>query len=198
MGILSATSVMVLLLLGISQSSPLPKIDPSIVNIIYQAIQESTNIATHAFGVASQLPEAKENVTILCFISPREGQETVNERLREDRKLLDVFYNYTKLVNDNKCVGPNENYTLCVDIVEALKQMKTLKSLLDQIIREEEGEDESVGGSGEGDVGGGESDDQCWRTTPEQMYWSFNSLGAFMDTYVKQDLEDLKKMKIYK
>ena len=174
-----------------------PSIDPSIVNIIYQAIQESTNIASHAFGLADELPETTDNVTILCFIGPRTTPEPVMTRLREDRQLLDVFYNYTKLVNDEMCAGPEENYTLCVDVIEALKQMQSLKSLLDRIIASDKGETEEEG-SGEIKNGKEYDDDQCWNTSREQMYWSFNSLGAFMDTYVKKDLEELKSTKIYK
>jgi hypothetical protein len=141
------------------------------------------------FGIADNLPQTTTNVSILCFIGPHDNTIALMEHIKEDREILDLFYNYTKLVNDKECVGPEENYTICVDVIESLKWMTDLKGSLDKIISGER-EEEDVGSGGKGEVDN--DDSSCWNTSPQQQHWVFNSLGTFMDSYVKQDLQNLK------
>ena len=199
-------SLFLILFLGsFVSTSPIPVAKPTInkatMNIITQAIQQATYIAQNAFDITTQLNKTTVNVTFTCFIDPRypNNNETALTLLKQDRVWLNDFYNYTTLVYKAECqdlvAKLGSDMRTCIDMKDSISSMSKLKDLLDQIIHKLPSPDDDNGtGSGESS---GETMDRkedkthCWDTTAGQQYWNFNTLGEFMDLYVRDDLKKL-------
>lgn len=207
MAVYYSTLLLMLFLGSFVSTSPIPaSTKPTIktptTNIIQQAIQLATYTAQNAFDIASQLTKTTVNVTFTCFIDPRypNNNDSALTLLKQDRIWLNDFYNYTKLVYDAECSDLTKkvgsDMRTCIDMKDSISFMSKLKDLLDQIIRKlasphDDNETDSEESSGEGSGEILEDNTHCWDITAGQQYWNFNTLGEFMDLYVRDDLKKL-------
>ena len=206
MALYHSTLLLILFLGSFVSTSPIPpSTKPTIktapMNIITQAIQQAVYTAQNAFDIASRLNKTTVNVTFTCFIEPRypNNNDTALTLLKQDRIWLNDFYNYTKLVYDAECSDLKEkvgsDMRICIDMKDSISFMSKLKDLLDQIIRKLASPDDD-NGAGSGESSGEmldprEDETHCWDITAGQQYWNFNTLGEFMDLYVRDDLKKL-------
>ena len=98
---------------------------------------------------------------------------------------MDSFYNYSSDVFKAQCNNLREldqtKQVICIEIVNMLNTMDTLKKQLDQIIGERAVEVEAVI----------TPQYDCWDLSLHQQYWNFNALHA-LSIYIKLDLDDLQ------
>ena len=167
-------------------------IDTATIKNISDAYLYATYLSQHASTIVDYLPVNDTNPSV-CFIKGRNPNTSVPpmDRLRQDRGWMNPLYNYSSDIYEAQCGNlrglSQSQQIICIEIVNMIETMDTLKKKLDKIIT---GEGEVV------EVTASPTGHDCWDLSLGQQYWNFNALHA-LALFIKMDLEALQTILIH-